>query len=147
MKRVFIILAALVASASVAYAAAPPPDLTPLAVKVTANAKGLVVIVTTKNLASSNIDFLALDLFTTGPKKHYAVHRNGPGMPITVNPIPGHPEGQSTGTATRTRKGSTLTFKFAWKAIANPHGLKVRAIVGSESDGIGHATAFVKYTG
>lgn len=128
--------------------AGPPPTPVPTSLTVGANAKGgVLVTVRVANLTASNADSVSLEIFTTRPNRHYAVHRNGPGLPVTVNPIPGHPEGQSTGTATRSIRHGTIVFSFGWKTVADPHGMRVRAVSGSESDGIGHATAWVRYTG
>jgi hypothetical protein len=126
----------------VAPAAAPKPVTPkPVSLSVKHTSKTLTVRVLVKNLTRANRGSIGLDVFAGRPAKHYAVHQNGPGLPYTVNPIPGRFAGQSTGHAHVTFTTGMVTFTFALKAIGKPHALKLRAFQAGES-AIGFHTRF-----
>jgi hypothetical protein len=71
------------------------------------------------------------------------VHKNGPSEPYTVNPFPGHPEGQSTGNAKVTYTSRTVRFSFTRKSIGNPKSAKIRALgPGAEDAGTPPHTSY-----
>lgn len=130
--------------AVMAEAVAPPPVTPkPTALTLSKTAKNVIATVTVKNLTSSNKGLIGLDVRTTAPTKHFAVHQNGPGLPYTVNPIPGKFDGQSTGRATMKQSGKTLIFTFARKAIGSPRSAKIYAFQAGEGGNIGAHTRLV----
>ena len=126
----------------VAPAPAPKPVTPkPLSLSVKHTSKTLSVRVLVRNLTRANRGFIGLDVFAGRPAKHYAVHQNGPGLPYTVNPIPGKFSGQSTGHARVTFTTRTVTFTFALKDVGKPRSLKLRAVQAGER-AIGFHTRF-----
>jgi len=126
----------------VAPAPAPKPVTPkPLSLSVKHTSKTLSVRVLVGNLTRANRGFIGLDVFAGRPAKHYAVHQNGPGLPYTVNPIPGKFSGQSTGHARVTFTTRTVTFTFALKDVGKPRSLKLRAVQAGER-AIGFHTRF-----
>jgi sugar lactone lactonase YvrE len=121
----------------------PPKPVTPrpVSLSVKHTSKTLTVRVLVRNMTAANRRLIGLDVFAGRPAKHYAVHQNGPGLPYTVNPIPGRFAGQSTGHARVTFTTGMVTFTFALEAIGKPHALKLRAFQAGES-AIGFHTRF-----
>jgi hypothetical protein len=122
-------------AATAALGGGLPATPKPVSLTVAHTSTSLTVRVHVRHLTHANAGLVGLDVFTHSPSAHYAVHQNGPGLPYTVNPIPGHPAGQSTGVAVVSFGHGTVTFKFALAAIGNPHQVRLRAFAGSLAPG------------